>query len=415
MSGGETIAGLGARSDYVATVPHADPVRLRLSAEESQVFAQVGRAAQIQEILRRSGFSEPRTIALLLALRAKGAIVPARVTRPEAAQGVVSAAMEEEVDLDPARKKEILELEAQLDQVDYFALLGLSSAASPEEAKQAYYQASRRFHPDRFFGKNLGSFRARVERIFRRLSEAQQTLTDPKRRGEYLKEHPELSAPSATRPAPSRRPTSDSAVPPPEPPRPRTPEDEVREAERRARFARHPYLARGSQLHELITRARAKMEKGEFGQAVSDLQLAAQIDDRDSQVKGLLAEARRKHESRRGQDEMQKGAEAEQMGDLQAALAAYRAAASTDPQNGSAAFAAARVMNRLGLDPREAKALAQRAVELDPRRAGYRVLLGKLLEDLGMKSSAKRQFEEALKLDPGHLEAKKHLKKRWPF
>ncbi|MGA9525458.1 MAG: J domain-containing protein, partial [Myxococcaceae bacterium] len=228
MSQSENIVGLGARTDYLAQVPNADPGRLRLTPEEGRLFAQVGRASRIDEILAKSGLEEARAIALLLSLRAKGAVVPARVTRP-AAPVAIDAAMAEDVDLPTERKKEILDLERALDRLDAFELLGLRPGATAEEAKQAWYEASRRYHPDRFFGKNIGSFRVRIDRIFKRLTEAYNTLSDPKKRAAYFAAHPELAAaPKPEAPAPSER----------------TPLDPERAAERRERFARHPYLAK---------------------------------------------------------------------------------------------------------------------------------------------------------------------------
>ncbi|MHB8872966.1 MAG: J domain-containing protein [Myxococcaceae bacterium] len=396
MSQHETIVGLGARGDHVAIVPNLDPARLSLTPEESLVLELVGRASVIQDVLARSGLSEPRAIAVLLSLRAKGAIVPAKVVKPAPPSGQVNAASNEEVDLDPARKKEILDLERVMDGLNHFEVFGLRPGAAPADVKKAFYEASRRYHPDRYFGKNLGSFRARIERIFRRLSEAHQVLTDLPRREAYLAAHPELSP-----------------APPPE--AQREPEDPVRAAERRARMAKHPYLAKSARLNELVTRAKAQMAKGDFGAAYTDLHMAAQLNEKNSEVTELLAEARRRHDVARGADEMKKAAEAEAAGDQSRALSAYKSAANIDAHNAEAAIRAARAMSRAGDDPKESKVFAQRAVDLEPKNAGYRVLLGQLLLEAGMKALAKRQFEEALRLEPNHPEAKKHVKKWWPF
>ncbi|MFP2933681.1 J domain-containing protein, partial [Pyxidicoccus sp. 3LG] len=192
MSASNTIVGLGARTDHIATVPQLDFARLQLSAEEGAVLSLVGRVERIDQVLARSSLGEARTIAVLLALRAKGAIVPARVVPRATPAPAVDAAMAEEVDLEPERKKEIIELERRLDALDHFAVLGLKPGASPTDVKQAYYNASRRFHPDRYFGKNLGSFRARMERIFRRLTEAHNVLTQQDKREAYLRANPAL-------------------------------------------------------------------------------------------------------------------------------------------------------------------------------------------------------------------------------
>ena len=68
------------------------------------MLALVGRVERIDAVLSRSSLGEARTIAVLLALRAKGAIVPARVVqRAPSAAPVVDASMAEEVDLEPSR------------------------------------------------------------------------------------------------------------------------------------------------------------------------------------------------------------------------------------------------------------------------------------------------------------------------
>src|SRR6266849_1374916 len=97
----------------------------------------------------------------------------------------------EHVELDPEKKREILRLEEELGRMNHFEVLGLPPGASPAEVKQSYYEASLKYHPDRFYQKKLGSFGPRIERIFRRLTEANVVLTDPKKRSEYQRVHPE--------------------------------------------------------------------------------------------------------------------------------------------------------------------------------------------------------------------------------
>jgi curved DNA-binding protein CbpA len=388
LSQADTIAGLGTRADYVAVVPNVSPSQARLSAEETAVFACVGRAAQIQEVISRSGFSEPKTIAVLLSLRAKGVIAPAKVAKSAS----VDAAMSEAVDLDEARKKEILDLERVLDSANHYDVLGLRPGASAEQVKAAFYEASRRYHPDRYFGKNLGSFRARIDHIFKRLSEAQTVLTDDAKRSAYLKAHPELAVDSA--------------------PRPKTPEEERRDAERRARFAKHPYLAKASRVSELVQRAKAHIEKKEFGHAYSALSLAAQADPKNAEIKALLEDAKANNEIDRAKNALKKGSQLELEGNLEQALAEYRMGAS---HSAEAAAKATRLILKLNHEAREAKLVAERAVELDSKNVDYRLLLASVLLACDLKALARRQFDEVLKLDPSNAEAKKHLKKWWPF
>lgn len=394
-----SIVGLGAPTDYLGAVPLAEVARRGLSGDEVLVLALIGRASTIQEILQRSEFPEPKTIALLLGLRAKGAIVPAKVSAPARA-AVPDAAMSEQVDLPPERKQEVLALEGILDSANHYQILGIAPGASEDEIRRAYHEASRRFHPDRYFSKELGSFRARMERIFKRVTDAHGVLSDPERRSAYLKSHPELAAGAggAEAAGPARQ------------------EDPVRTAERRQRLSRHPYLAHSRQAHDLVAEGRRLIDQGDFSRAVSQLNLAAQMDPKSREVQALLQEARRKGEASRARREMERAASLEQAGDVAGAAAQYRSAAGADPKNAEAAAGAAALMLRAGEDLKAAKGFAQRAVDLEPRKAEWRVLLAKILLEADMKKLARRELEEALRCDSGHREAQALLKKvKWGF
>jgi len=62
---------------------------------------------------------------------------------------------------------------------DYYAVLGLSRTASPQEIKKAYKALAKKHHPDR----NAGN--AKAEERFKEVSEAYQVLSDETKRKEY--------------------------------------------------------------------------------------------------------------------------------------------------------------------------------------------------------------------------------------
>jgi hypothetical protein len=75
---------------------------------------------------------------------------------------------------------------AVLDQLDYFEVMGLDSAATPADIKRAFHHQSRTYHPDRFFQSADTELRARVHAVYKRVTEAYFVLRDDSRRKKYL-------------------------------------------------------------------------------------------------------------------------------------------------------------------------------------------------------------------------------------
>ena len=56
--------------------------------------------------------------------------------------------------------------------------------ADAKAVKRAYFELSKEFHPDRYFRREIGSFAERLERIFKKIVEAYELLSDPTTRAE---------------------------------------------------------------------------------------------------------------------------------------------------------------------------------------------------------------------------------------
>lgn len=313
-------------------------------------------------------------------------------------------AADSSLDLDDARQREIADLEAKIDSANLFEFLGVPAGADVEAVKAAFREASRKFHPDKYFGKNLGPYRVKLDRVFKRLVEANQTLSDPAKREAYLASNPAVMRAAQ---ASGLFPSFDVKV--------KSAEEEARDAERRARLARHPYLARASKVQELLTLAKADVAKAEYSLAFSHLNAAAQIDPNNTEVKLLLGEVRRKADIARAESSYKHAMDALDRGDEELALQALKGAVAANAAHHQAAYKAAQMLVRRSGDAREATGFAQKAVEADPKNVEYRLLLARLLADAGMKALAKKHYEEAHRLAPDHPEVKKHGKRLWPF
>jgi curved DNA-binding protein CbpA len=304
------------------------------------------------------------------------------------------ASLSEDVDLALDQRKRILHAESLAGRGSLWEILGLPWNAPAEAVKGAYLEAAKVFHPDRYAGKRLGSYRARLEKIFRRVTEARDVLSDETRRAAY-----------ARTTAPATEYTKMEA---------RKLEDERRVTERRARLSRtNPLVARAGRVAELVARGKQAMAAGNYSQAANDLLLAQSIDPSSAELAGLAAEAKRRSSAQRASEHYDKGLAAEAMGSPASAVAAYRAALEADPRHVRAATAGARAAIAQG-DLATARELAQAAVRAAPGTGLAHEALGLVLEAQGDKKEARRELERALELDPKLELSKERLRKlRW--
>jgi curved DNA-binding protein CbpA len=102
----------------------------------------------------------------------------------QAPQGSVSA--EHDIKVMPAEtQRRIAELYAKLDRVDHYHLLGVTATADTKTIKRAYFALAKEHHPDRWFRKDIGSLRGKVEAIFNAMTAAEATLTNAEKRAAY--------------------------------------------------------------------------------------------------------------------------------------------------------------------------------------------------------------------------------------
>jgi hypothetical protein len=73
----------------------------------------------------------------------------------------------------------------RVDWLTHYELLGISSEATPEEIRIAYFERSRAFHPDLRHRPDLSDCQRELETVFTRLRIAFETLSDARQREEY--------------------------------------------------------------------------------------------------------------------------------------------------------------------------------------------------------------------------------------
>lgn len=90
-----------------------------------------------------------------------------------------------DIDLSAAEQRAVYELWEKSSTLDHYELLGISRDASRNEIKDAYFRKVAAFHPDKHFGKRLGSYKEKLAVVFQRFTVAHDTLGRSRRREEY--------------------------------------------------------------------------------------------------------------------------------------------------------------------------------------------------------------------------------------
>jgi tetratricopeptide (TPR) repeat protein len=301
----------------------------------------------------------------------------------------------EDVDLDVESRKEILFAEAQAAKGTLYDVLGLGWGATAEAAKAAYVAKVKLFHPDRFPGKRLGSYRVRLERVFRKLTEAKDVLADDARREAYQARSapPEEKARAELRRA----------------------EDLKRAEERRARLARaNPLVGqsvqRAQRVNELLQRGKQALAEGRLSAAANDFFTVLGIDPNHAEAKQLGNDARARANAAKANEAIEKAVKAALSGHRDVAVESLRAAVEAEPANPKTLLRASRVaMEAQAVDA--ARQFAEAAVRVAPRSGGAYEAVGVALEAEGRKDEARRALERALELDPSLESARDRLKK----
>ncbi len=81
-------------------------------------------------------------------------------------------ALAESVELDGNDRRRVLALRRLVDKQDPHMMLGVSQGADAKQLKRAYFRLSKEIHPDRFYGKRLGSFKTHINTVFEAVSKA---------------------------------------------------------------------------------------------------------------------------------------------------------------------------------------------------------------------------------------------------
>ncbi|MBA3397739.1 MAG: J domain-containing protein [Deltaproteobacteria bacterium] len=228
------IAGIGSTQQRLRVSPGFDPLKAAVGPEEYFVLSRIDGSQTLREILFATGLPMDRAVQIVVRLRTLGALllpgetVAPAMPPPPAAKPVITgrvatspgvvpsaeirapaagkrpaatgfaepqpkvaaqphdlrlpnptqdelAALAEDNALADNERRRILAMQRLV--ADPHALLGVPQGADPKMLKRAYFQLSKLIHPDRHYGKKLGSFASRLPLVFEATSRAYAKLT----------------------------------------------------------------------------------------------------------------------------------------------------------------------------------------------------------------------------------------------
>lgn len=366
----------------------------------------------------------------------------------------------EEVDLEPERKHRILELFAVLDDLSYYDLLGIAGDADKKQVKAAYYKLAPEFHPDSYFRKNLGSYKAKIEAIFTRITLAHDVLSAKQRRAEYdaylaqsvqnrsiaealsdteaelraVEEAIEQSARSLTPtppPAASERPALRpderrailarklagqsfgrllgrprdgaplSQAPSPPPPPVDTPEAKRAAAEAlRVRYEVAKAEAVRGRVAAFKRLAEEAITLQDFAKAANAYRVAAHLAPEDAALQARCEEVKKLAAAALSDGYLKQARYEENDGRWAEASLSYSRAVEGRPDDAFAHERAAVALIKAGGSARRAVELARRAVELQPRGPENRITLARAYIAAGFAVSALAELDRALASGP---------------
>ena len=116
---------------------------------------------------------------------------------PKASSAPPETELVEDVEIDGELQERIIQAFHHSDKLNHYELLGVGIDAERAEIRKAYFALSKVFHPDAYYGKRLGSFKPKMEVVFRKVTDAYEAVGRSKKReayDRYLKQSIAVSA-----------------------------------------------------------------------------------------------------------------------------------------------------------------------------------------------------------------------------
>jgi len=315
-----------------------------------------------------------------------------------------------ELDIPQELQHEIREFASKLPELDCYGVLGIPRNATADVVRAAFFERSRRFHPDRYFNKRLGTYASLLHEIYKRVVSANEVLRDPEMRKRYdqslgkaspmerllQQKHAPLALPGKLR----ARPSTGGSL----------------RARKGLRAPTAGLEGLALQLAQSRSKGKRKFEQAkqaadqeDWHEAVRLARLALAFDPRDLEVQGGLADWLPRANEEISRDLVSQAHQALALGEKGRALTALSDAFELRPTDAALARQVADLAVEV-VDLQRALQFAECAVALDEQDLSHRKLLGFLYRDLGRMEEARRTLQRVWESNPMDKEVKAALR-----
>ncbi len=374
---------------------------LSLSPEEGFLFSRVDGSTSLGRLAQESGMKTDRAQKVFDSLGKKGIItwdgedpageIPSKevLSEEEAYDGIEFDPFElaEDIDLDEDTKKKILFLHAKMKELTHYKMLRVDRRADPKEIKRAYFGVSKEFHPDTFFRKSIGSYKSKIEAIFKRISNAYEVLSNEQKRAAYDATLPYEPTPEEIEEQKRKQDLKQR--------------DEHLKEERRKRLMRRMPIGRQkAKARRHLEEAIRHKQEGDLLQAANSAKIALVLDPDNDEIQRLHDEVNPKASEMRATKEFKRGQGEESMGRQEEALEAYLRAIEANPSDARPMLHAATLLLELNRDLRQGLTFCRMAKQLEPDNTKIVLILGRIYVAMGMHKNAVRELSQYVAENP---------------
>lgn len=319
-----------------------------------------------------------------------------------------------QVNLSADERTQIISAEKLTASYTHWELLGVDEVCEPAFLKQRWFAVSRLYHPDRFFGRELGGYQDRLDVIFQRVKDAYAILQDPQRRAEYAKKH---SAPAVAQESVLTRSADEMRALSNQP-------SQVEENEKAHRLeARRQQILTGRKRKKNVQNAEdnqvfgrqlyetglRELRGGDAEKAAKTFKMAVTYDPSIEEYKTLRDEVSRQAESDRSRRLAARAEDELDMGFAATAARRFAEAADLMPTMGSYSVRASQAFMAAG-DVALAAEYADRAVAASPNRQEFRLAAAAAFQAAGQPEIAREHLVAVASLDAEDDRAKEMLR-----